>query len=135
MKRTLYPAVTVLIAVFMAGTVSAQDYQIKVSTPGVEAAVAARQGRFSALKAFKADGLAGENNRGYVTALGGGRDVGELVNAENNDRKAIYQAIVEQNGLGAGALATVEGVFAGVQRDKAAAGEKIQEAGGNWITK
>ncbi len=135
MKKFLYPVLTGLLVIFLVGAVSAQDYQIKVMTPGVQAAVAARKGRFGALKAFKASGHVGENNRGYVAALGGGADVRELVNAENNDRKAIYQAIVEQNELGAAALATVEGVFAGVQRDKALAGEKIQAAGGDWITK
>ena len=58
-----------------------------------------------------------------------------MVKAENADRKVIYQAIIEQNELGAGALAAVEGVFAGVQRDKATVGEKVQDAAGNWITK
>ena len=135
MKKFFYAVLTVLLVVLVAGAVAAQNYEIKVMTPGVQAAVAARKGRFGALKTFKADGLVGENNRGYVAALGGGADVGDLVNAENSDRKAIYKAIVAQNELGAAALATVESVFAGVQRDKASAGEKIQDADGNWTTK
>ena len=48
---------------------------------------------------------------------------------------APWLAIVEQNDLGEGALATVEKVFAGVQRDKASAGEKIQDASGQWTAK
>jgi uncharacterized protein YdbL (DUF1318 family) len=116
-------------------SVALAQYDIKTITPDVKAALEARKGRFSELKALKAKGLVGESNRGYVEAISGGADVKALVNAENKDRKAVYQAIVEQNELGDGVLATVEGVFAGVQRDKAVAGEKIQEPSGNWVTK
>ena len=111
------------------------QYDIKTMTPEVKSALEARKGRFSALKALKAQGLVGENNRGYVEAIGGGADVKAAVSAENADRKAVYLAIVEQNQLGEGVLSTVEGVFAGVQRDKAVAGEKIQEPSGAWVTK
>jgi uncharacterized protein YdbL (DUF1318 family) len=116
-------------------SVALAQYDIKTMTPEVKAALEARKGRFSELKALKARGLVGENNRGYVEALGGGGDVKAVVNAENANRKAVYQAIVEQNELGDGVLTTVEGVFAGVQRDKAVAGEKIQEPSGSWVTK
>jgi hypothetical protein len=44
----------------------------------------------------------------------------------------VYEAIVQQNKLGSGALATVEAVFARVQRDKAEPGEKVQDASGRW---
>jgi uncharacterized protein YdbL (DUF1318 family) len=124
----------VVMLLSLSSTALAQ-YDIKTMTPEVKAALEARKGRFSELKALKAKGLVGENNRGYVEAIGGGADVKAVVNAENADRKAVYQAIVEQNELGDGVLATVEGVFAGVQRDKAAAGEKIQEPSGSWVTK
>ena len=132
MKKFLCSIVLVLSLVSAA---FAQAYDIKTMTPEVKAALQARKERFSDLKALKAKGVVGENNHGYVQALGGGADVKAIVSAENADRKAVYQAIVEQNQLGDGALATVEGVFAGVQRDKAVAGEKIQEPSGTWVTK
>ena len=132
MKKFLCSIVLVLSLVSAA---FAQAYDIKTMTPEVKAALQARKERFSDLKALKAKGVVGENNHGYVQALGGGADVKAIVSAENADRKAVYQAIVEQNQLGDGALATVEGVFAGVQRDKAVAGEKIQESSGTWVTK
>ena len=112
-----------------------QGYDIKTLTPDVKVALDARKARFSELKALKAKGLVGENNRGYVEVLGGGADAKALVNAENANRKAVYLAIVEQNELADGALATVEGVFAGVQRAKAVAGEKVQDPSGNWLIK
>jgi uncharacterized protein YdbL (DUF1318 family) len=110
-------------------------YDIKEMTPEVKTALETRKARFGELKALKAQGFIGETNRGYVEALGGGRYVLETVVAENKDRQFIYQTIVEQNGLGQNALATVEGVFAGVQRDKASPGDKVQDAAGNWLTK
>lgn len=131
---------SVFLAVFLAGVCSmaaAQaGYDIKVMTPQVEAALQARKARFAELKAIKGQGVVGENNRGYVEVFdGGGILVKELVTAENANRKELYQAIVEQNDLGVKAMSTVEGVFAGVQRDKAAVGEKIQEPSGRWVTK
>ena len=112
-----------------------QTYDIKEMTPQVKAALDSRKDRFNELKSLKASGAVGENNRGYVEALSGDASVEALVAAENKDRKMIYQTIVEQNGLPPSALATVEAVFAQVQRDKAAAGDKIQDENGRWITK
>jgi uncharacterized protein len=132
MKKVLF---TICLLLGMTGAAFAQSYDLKTITPEVKSALEARKARFSELKAFKAQGILGESNRGYVQALGGGADVKALVNAENADRREVYQAIVEQNDLGAGALATVEGVFAGVQREKAAAGEKVQDPSGDWMTK
>ena len=132
MKKFLCSVVMILSLVTV---VFAQGYDIKTMTPGVKAALEGRKARFSELKALKAKGFVGENNRGYVEGLVGSADVKGLVSAENADRKAVYETIVEQNELGASALAAVEGVFAGVQRDKAVAGEKFQGPSGNWMTK
>ncbi len=132
MKKFLCSVVMVLLS---ASAVFAQGYDIKTMTPDVKEALEARKGRFSELKILKADGVVGENNRGYVELFGDSDDAEALVNAENQDRKVVYLAIVEQNRLGEAAFATVEGVFAGVQRDKAVAGEKIQDLSGNWVTK
>lgn len=116
-----------------AGFVSAESkYDIKEMTPAVKSALDGRKARFAQLKDLKAKGQIGETNRGYVQKLGGGKEVDAVVAAENKDRKAVYEAIVQQNSLGAGALATVEAVFAGVQRDKAEPGEKVQDASGRW---
>ncbi len=128
MKRFLMAAVMLSVAT----GAFAQAYNIKEMTPAVQASLEARKARFSELKAQKAAHTVGENNRGYVEALGGGAEVKALVAAENKDRKMIYQAIVDQNDLGAGALATVEQVFAGVQRSKAEPGEKVQSENGSW---
>lgn len=117
--------------------VSAQErYSIKQMTPQIEAALNSRRERYSTLAGLKKQGIVGENNRGYVEVLVGtniGSEEG-LVNAENRDRRIIYQAIAEQNNL-AGAIATIEKVFAEVQRNNAHPGEKIQTESGTWVTK
>jgi uncharacterized protein len=114
-------------------TVSAQSkYDIKEMTPAVKASLDGRKARFAELKKLKAKGLVGETNHGYIQKLGGGKNVDAVVAAENQDRKTVYEAIVQQNNLGPAALATVESVFAGVQRDKAEPGEKVQDVSGRW---
>ncbi len=124
-----------MMAILGMGPVAYAAYEIKTMTPQVKAALESRKEHFGELKQLKAQGVVGENNRGYVELLGGVASVKALINAENADRKVIYQAIVEQNDLGEGALATVEAVFAGVQRDKAESGEKIQSVAGQWGAK
>lgn len=126
---------SVLFMGLMSTAAFAQSYDIKEMTPAVTSALEARKARFSELKTLKAEGIVGETNQGYVEALGGDKATAKLVAMENKDRRAIYEAIVTQNDLGASALVTVEGVFAKVQRDKANAGEKVQDASGNWISK
>src|SRR3989338_2184113 len=98
-------------------------YDIKEMTPAVQAALESRKNRFEELRKFKAQGIIGENNRGYAELLLDNRPAKELVYAENRDRETIYRAIEEQNDL-KDALATIEKVFAQVQRDKALSGEK-----------
>ncbi|MEI7850224.1 MAG: DUF1318 domain-containing protein [Kiritimatiellales bacterium] len=124
--------VCVLICAAAATAPAQATYDIKEMTPAVKSALDGRKARFAELKTLKTQGVVGENNRGYVQALVGDKSAKALVAAENKDRKQVYEAIVEQNKLGSGALATVEAVFARVQRDKAEPGEKVQDASGGW---
>lgn len=110
-------------------------YNIKEMTPEVKSALDGRRERFDQLRALKDQGAIGENNKGYVEVLGGDGQAQALANAENKDRRFIYQTIVAQNNLPFDALSTIETVFAQEQRERAKAGDKIQDAGGNWVTK
>lgn len=114
-------------------TAEAGAYDIRENTPEVQSAISGRQSRFSALKQLKAQGSIGENNRGYVEALDSAGSA--LAQDENNDRRILYRAIVDQNNLGAAGMDKVEMVFAEVQRDKASPGEKIQDPSGKWVTR
>lgn len=113
----------------------AETYELKTMTPAVQKALDGRQARYGGIQALKADGKVGENQRGYVVALDHAADIRDLTEAENADRRAIYQAIAQQNNLGDSGLAIVEAVFAEVQQERAQAGERIQRSTGEWIRK
>jgi uncharacterized protein YdbL (DUF1318 family) len=110
------------------------QYELKELTPAVQSALEGRKGRFGQLASLKQQGAVGENSSGYVTVLADTDGAAALAEAENRDRKVIYTAIAEQNGL-LSEMSSIEKVFAQVQRDKAAAGEKIQLENGEWTTK
>ena len=133
MKTMLKIFMTALILA-AGSTVYAAQYDIKQMTPEVQQALENRRDRFGELHALKVQGIVGENKRGYVEALQGEVAVASLADAENSDRKVIYQTIAEQNGL-QGQLDIIEKVFAQVQRDKAESGDRIQNDSGQWEQK
>ena len=104
-------------------------------SPEVLQAVNSRKDRFNQLKAYKSQGLIGEDKQGHVAALGGGPEVQSLVDAENRDRETIYQGQVKEKGLPPEAIGTVREAFAQEQRERAETGEKIQLRSGEWVTK
>jgi len=116
-------------------SVSAASYGLKEVTPVINKAIVNRQGRYEILAGLKSQNNVGEDNRGYVKALGGGAQVEAVVAAENEDRRFIYENIAQQNNLGPEGLATIESVFAEVQREKAKPGESIQLPDGQWTKK
>ncbi len=127
-------ALFLLAFLFVVPVFAEGKYDIKQMTPEVQDALNDRRDRFDQLRALKSSGIVGENNRGYVEALKQEGSAGDIVTAENRDRKVIYQTIAEQNGL-ENAISTIESVFAQVQRDKAEPGEQIQTEDGRWVAK
>ena len=140
-RKSHMPLVFIILVLGVSATISLPHsafadgkYDIKEMTPEVKAALENRRSRFDRLKELKAKGAVGENNRGYVEALSNDPDAQSLAESENQDRSIIYKTIEAQNNL-AGALETIEKVFAQVQRDKASPGDKIQTEDGNWTVK
>ena len=129
------PKQSFLRAPWFEGVAWAAEPQIKTMTPEIQKALEGRKGRYDSLKAYKAQGLVGEDNQGHAAALGSAIEAISLVEAENRDREVIYRAIVEQNAQPPEAIATVRAAFAEVQREKADSGEKIQLPSGQWQTK
>ena len=105
-------------------------YSIKEMTPQVTEALENRRDRYEELVSLKQEGLIGENNRGYLHVFEGRPDAEAIANAENRDRKIIYQTIAEQNNL-TDAIGTIEEV----QRDKSQPGDRIQNKDGSWTKK
>ena len=125
-----------VLSFFIAGSAFAAQYDIKEMTPKIQQALQNRQERYESLQDMKGQGMLGENNRGYVETLkGAASDASSIADSENEDRRVIYNAIVEQNELPPSGLAQVETVFADVQRDKARSGDFIQTPSGEWTKK
>lgn len=115
--------------------------EIDISSPAIRSLRASLKDRFKALKPSYDKGLIGENNRGYLTI----RDMGglnlrqkaqikKLVDAENDDRKALYEEIIRANKLDSSVLPDVERTFAKEWQEKATSrGWWIQKGDGSWI--
>ncbi len=81
---------------------------------------------------LKAQGIVGENNQGYLEFIGGKKAKPDVVAAENEDRKVVYEAIAKQQGT----TAELVGKRRALQiAQKADPGEWVQDASGNWIQK
>ena len=88
--------------------------------------------RLPEIKALKDQGIVGENNKGYLEFVGPKKTKANVVKAENNDRKQVYQAIAKQQGT------TVElvGKHRAVQiANKARPKDWLQDADGKWYQK
>lgn len=137
MKRTFFFLSVLCLALAIVATPCfAGQYDLKTVTADIDQALKGRQARYKQLQALKGMGTIGENNRGYVTCLKEDSVAEAVAAAENADRKTIYRALVEQNGLGANGMYQVEKAFAEVQNEKAFPGEMVQApTSGDWRRK
>lgn len=81
---------------------------------------------------LKSKGIIGENNTGYLQFIGGRREKEDIVQAENQDRRKVYESIAKKEG------ASIEQV--GQRRaqqiaGKARKGEWLQGLNGKWYQK
>ena len=88
--------------------------------------------RLPEIKALKAKGLVGENNKGYLEFVGQQKEKQEIVTAENQDRQKVYKAIAKQQET----TAELVGKHRAVQiAAKAQPGTWLQDANGKWYKK
>ncbi len=125
--------ISALMTVLSAPLAMAASYDLKEVTPEVQQALNNRKQRYEQLQQLKSSGAVGENTQGHVAALKS--TAAQIVSDENQDRRTIYNAIVQQNNLAPGSLAQVQQAFAEVQREKARPGDFIQDPSGNWKQK
>ncbi|MCF6290246.1 MAG: YdbL family protein [Desulfobacterales bacterium] len=88
--------------------------------------------RLPDINALKAQGVIGENNRGFLEFVAAARDQEKVIQAENNDRQLVYRAIAQQQGTSA--------ELVGQRRarqiaERAAPGEWLQDSEGKWYRK
>ena len=121
-QRTITKIFTLLIIGFfvLGATAFADDIKARMKN------------RLPVIKKLKADGIVGENNQGYLQFVGGNKANADVVAAENKDRETVYTAIAKQQGT----TAELVGKRRALQiAKKAAPGEWVQDASGNWIQK
>ena len=88
--------------------------------------------RLPVIKELKAQGIVGEDNKGYLKFVGGKKAKEDVVAAENEDRKTVYAAIAKQQGT----TAELVGSRRALQiAKKASPGEWLQDASGKWYQK
>ncbi len=121
-----YSRLTLLLTLLLATSLSA----LAANLGQVKAAMQARQ---PAIEALWAEGSIGENNQGFLEARGTlSAAAQQLMQAENTDRRVVYQAIARST------QSTPQQVA--VQRalqisQRAAKGLWLQDAQGQWYRK
>ena len=88
--------------------------------------------RLPVITALKADGVVGENNKGYLKVIGANKGKAGVITAENSDRKKVYTAIAKQQGT---SVDRVGKRRAKQIAKKAKPGQWIQDQSGKWYRK
>ena len=100
-----------------------------VAGNGIKARMKAR---LPAIRELKDSRLAGENNQGFLEVLGNAIKNREVVESENSDRRMIYDAIANQQGISADAVGRLR---AKKNAERARPGDMIQNKNGDWTQK
>jgi uncharacterized protein len=113
---------------------------INISTPAIRSIRSSIEGRFPQLMPYYNGGNVGISNRGYLEIRNqGGLDVGALgglrglVDADNGDRRRLYQEIASANGLGPDTIPQIEQLFADSWQNRANPGWWVQRGDGSWV--
>ncbi len=90
--------------------------------------------RLPRIQELKKDGLIGENQQGYLEAVQSSLPAAdkEVIEAENADRKAVYEAIARQQGTTAELVGKLRAkkIF-----EQAKSGEFLKQEDGTWKKK
>lgn len=116
---------TTLMVFFFNSVVSAQDSE--------DAIKARMQARLTEVVALKVSGNVGENNKGLLEQRGAlNAEQTKLMNAENADRRALYNILASRLGYSAAVIGEQRAIQI---RNNAVAGEWLQAPDGTWYKK
>ena len=120
----------------------AQEADINVTTPAIRALTDSIQARADSIKSFMDSGNVGISNDGLLVIrsaeglnLKDKARLTRLIEAENNDRNALYAEITKANNFSPDKVSDVQKIFAGSWTKKARGGWWVQEADGTWHQK
>lgn len=123
MKHRLWFFPVALLLSLLAGAAAAQSLsEIK----------ARMEDRLPVIADLKARGIVGETNKGFLAFVGDQREKAEVVQAENADRAAVYEAIAQQQGVSADLVGRRRALQL---RQQARPGEWLQNESGEWYQK
>lgn len=89
--------------------------------------------RKSQINSLLIAGKVGENNKGFLEVKGSLTDAeNKIVNAENNDRKKVYQTIAKKNGTSPDQVGVIR---ADNIRKGLMSGALYQDKSGKWVKK
>lgn len=88
--------------------------------------------RSQTVKALKDNGLAGENNQGFLVLRAADNERQSLVNLENRDRSAVYEAIGKSRGVAASLVGERR---AKMIAENGSSGHWLQRADSTWYRK
>jgi len=88
--------------------------------------------RLPVIVELKAKGIVGESNKGYLEFVGGKKEKADVVAAENEDRKQVYEAIAKQQGTTAELVGKRRALQLAQNADP---GEWVQDSSGKWVQK
>jgi uncharacterized protein len=90
------------------------------------------QARLPAIVALKAAGVVGEDNQGYLATMKPAGDKKNIIDAENQDRRVIYQAIAKKENTTADLVGRRRALQIAAKAER---GTWIQDAKGHWVKK
>lgn len=120
----------------------AQEADINVSNPAIRALKESIKNRSEAIKPFMDKGNIGIAQDGLLAirsseglSLKERAETKQLVEAENNDREALYGEIAKANGIPKESVPKIKSIFAKSWTEQARPGWYIQDAQGSWKRK
>lgn len=120
-----FKRVFIVLSLFILGVLTANAY----ASDSIKERMISR---LPAIKDLKDSGVVGENNLGFLEFIGDRKEKADVVEAENMDRKTVYEAIAKKQGT----TVEVVGKHRAVQiAEKARPGEWLQDANGKWYKK
>jgi uncharacterized protein len=132
-----------LLRLLPAGEAAAQEVADPgISNPAIRRIIESRAARIGELTRFKSSGAIGENNQALLEArdlqqlpLADRAAAQKLIKAENDDRETMFKEIAAATGADLQSMPQIRATYAETLRQKAKAGEWIQQAGGEWVKK
>jgi uncharacterized protein YdbL (DUF1318 family) len=130
------------LAGFRCAGVAFAQKEAEVSSPAIRGLKAQMKDRYPRLLPFFQKGSLGEGNKGYLELKDTGgmtlqekREVQNLMEAENADRRTLYQEVAKSLNISPDQLLRVQRIFAEKWQQSLLPGWWYQKEDGSWIKK